>query len=64
MNRPVIAITMGDAAGVGPEVIMKSFAHDELFALCRPLVIGDAARLEAAGRIAGVTLAVNRLVPG
>jgi 4-hydroxythreonine-4-phosphate dehydrogenase len=61
MNRPRIAITMGDAAGVGPEIIMKSLAHVELHDRCLPVVVGDAARLEAAGRIAGTSLAVRRL---
>lgn len=57
----MIAMTMGDAAGVGPEVIMKSLAHAELYAQCRPLVIGDAERLREAGRIAGVALEVRSL---
>lgn len=64
MSRPVIAITMGDAAGVGPEVIVKSLAHADLYTHCRPLVIGDAARLEQAARIAGVDLVIHRLQPG
>ncbi len=59
LNRPVIGITMGDAAGVGPEIIMKSLAHLEVYDLLRPLVIGDRARLEAAGRIVGSKLSVR-----
>ena len=59
MSRPIIAITMGDPAGVGPEIIMKSLAHADLFDRCRPLVIGDAERLRQAGKIVGVHLAVN-----
>lgn len=62
MIRPLIAITMGDAAGIGPEVIMKSLGHAEVHRRCRPLVIGDAARLRAAGSIVGSALAV-RVVP-
>ena len=54
-------MTMGDAAGVGPEVIMKSLTHAELYRQCRPLVIGDAERLRQAGRIVGSTLAVRSL---
>jgi 4-hydroxythreonine-4-phosphate dehydrogenase len=61
MPLPRIAITMGDAAGVGPEVIVKSLAHAELYARCRPLVIGDAKRLEAAVRRVGADLAVRSL---
>jgi hypothetical protein len=45
MARHIVAITMGDAAGVGPEVIVKALAENELFQACRRLVIGDAARL-------------------
>jgi 4-hydroxythreonine-4-phosphate dehydrogenase len=52
-TRPVIAITMGDAAGIGPEVVMKALAHPELYGICRPFVIGDAARLRTAGQAAG-----------
>jgi 4-hydroxythreonine-4-phosphate dehydrogenase len=50
---------MGDAAGVGPEVIMKSLGHSVVQAMCRPLVIGDAARLVAAGKIVESTLRVR-----
>jgi 4-phospho-D-threonate 3-dehydrogenase / 4-phospho-D-erythronate 3-dehydrogenase len=61
MKKPLIAITMGDAAGVGPEVVMKSVAHAEVQAMCRPLVIGDAARLRAAGKIVGSGLVVRSI---
>ncbi|HEY5632815.1 MAG TPA: 4-hydroxythreonine-4-phosphate dehydrogenase PdxA [Burkholderiaceae bacterium] len=65
MYRPLIAITMGDAAGVGPEVIMKSLARPALYESCRPLVVGDARRLREAGRIAGVSLEVRAVAgPG
>jgi 4-hydroxythreonine-4-phosphate dehydrogenase len=63
MNRPIIAMTMGDAAGVGPEVIIKSLAHSEIYEICRPLVVGDAARLREANRIVGGTLKVRSLRP-
>jgi 4-hydroxythreonine-4-phosphate dehydrogenase len=64
MSRPIIALTMGDAAGIGPEIIMKSLAHSELYDICRPLVVGDASRLREAGRIVGGTLKVRSLRPG
>lgn len=62
MNLPIIAITMGDASGVGPEIIMKSLATSALYAQCRPLIIGDAHRLREAGTIVGVNLTVNPVV--
>jgi 4-hydroxythreonine-4-phosphate dehydrogenase len=61
MQRPIIAITMGDAAGVGPEIIMKALAHEEVYELCRPLVIGDSLRLMRAGRILNSELKINSL---
>src|ERR1700744_2485866 len=59
--RPVIAITMGDAAGVGPEIIVKALAHADLYDRCRPLVIGDAGRLAQAAEMWGVSLPVDRV---
>jgi len=59
--RPIIGITMGDAAGVGPEIVMKSLTHASVYAQCRPLVIGDAARLRDAARRSGVTLEVRSI---
>lgn len=47
-DAPIIAITMGDAAGVGPEVVVAAATDREVLARSRPLVIGDAARLRAA----------------
>ena len=40
--RPVLGITMGDPAGIGPEVIVKALARQGVRRLCRPLVIGSA----------------------
>jgi 4-hydroxythreonine-4-phosphate dehydrogenase len=43
--KPVVAITMGDPAGIGPEVTAKALAHDEVWQCCRPLVVGTVAVL-------------------
>ncbi len=61
MTRPVIAITMGDPSGVGPEIVMKSLAHAEVYRRCRPVVVGDAARLRQAGSIVGSSLTVRAI---
>ena len=61
MNQPIIALTMGDPAGIGPEIIMKALAHEEVRRLCAPLVVGDAERLRKAGEIAQVNLAVDSI---
>ena len=59
MARPIIGITMGDAAGVGPEIIMKAMAVPEVYEMSRPLVIGDARRLRKAGQIVASKLSVR-----
>jgi 4-hydroxythreonine-4-phosphate dehydrogenase len=41
-DKPLLAITMGDAAGSGPEIITKTLVKAEVRKLCRPVVIGDA----------------------
>jgi 4-phospho-D-threonate 3-dehydrogenase / 4-phospho-D-erythronate 3-dehydrogenase len=64
MSLPTIVITMGDAAGIGPEIIMKALARLDTRAICRPLVIGDARRLALAGKIVCTQLRiVSRAAP-
>src|SRR5215213_6582896 len=46
--QPLLAITTGDPAGIGPEVVLKALAHGDVFEHCRPLVIGDRRILERA----------------
>ena len=41
MARATIGITMGDAAGVGPEIIVKALADRSIYEVCDPVVIGD-----------------------
>lgn len=41
MEKPIIAITLGDPAGIGPEVVVKSLSHPHIYEVCRPLVIGE-----------------------
>jgi len=49
---------MGDAAGVGPEVVLKALAHPEVYRQCRPLVIGDRQPLERAKALLELKLEV------
>jgi len=58
-NKPILAITMGDPGGIGPEIIAKALAHFEVFDHSRPLVIGERRALEAAIRITGRPLEVR-----
>jgi 4-hydroxythreonine-4-phosphate dehydrogenase len=58
-SRPIIAITMGDAAGVGPEIVVKALALEEVYALCRPLVVGDAGVLTQAREVLGLDVGLH-----
>ncbi|MBI5554543.1 MAG: 4-hydroxythreonine-4-phosphate dehydrogenase PdxA [Elusimicrobia bacterium] len=40
-EKPVLGITVGDVAGIGPEIIAKACLEPEIYHLCRPLLIGD-----------------------
>ena len=42
-NRPLLAITMGDPAGIGPEIAVKALLDHMITGICRPVVIGDSA---------------------
>ncbi|UZJ26870.1 4-hydroxythreonine-4-phosphate dehydrogenase PdxA (plasmid) [Rhodococcus antarcticus] len=53
-NRPWIAVTMGDGAGVGPEVIVGALLDPTAHERCRPVVIGDAVRLQVAATALGL----------
>lgn len=57
--RPVLAITMGDPAGIGPEVIVKALADSRIYDTCKPLVIGDAGIIENAIRICRLPLSIQ-----
>jgi len=49
--RPLLALTMGDASGSGPEIIAKALAEADIREMCRPVVIGDAATMKEALQI-------------
>ncbi|MHB1004752.1 MAG: 4-hydroxythreonine-4-phosphate dehydrogenase PdxA [Chloroflexota bacterium] len=53
-NMPLLAITMGDPAGVGPEVVLKALARPEVSGSCRPLVVGSAAALARTAALLGL----------
>ncbi len=59
MTPPLVAVTMGDPAGIGPEIIAKTFADPGFHARNRALVVGDAGMLERAAQLLGLPLRVN-----
>jgi len=45
-TRPIVAISMGDPAGIGPEVTLAALRRDDVWSACRPLVVGDVQTLK------------------
>jgi 4-hydroxythreonine-4-phosphate dehydrogenase len=59
-NRPIVAITIGDPAGIGPEVVLGAlYANADLYEICRPLVIGSSPVLNAAAAVLGLDIQLN-----
>ncbi len=53
-HLPRLAVTLGDVAGIGPEIVAKSLlGHDDVRALCRPVVVGDADAVRAGVAVVG-----------
>lgn len=59
MKRPLIAVPIGDPAGVGPEITAKSVASEEVFGAADCIIIGDKSIMENAVKIVGADLSVN-----
>ncbi len=57
--RPIIGITMGDPAGIGPEVAAKTLDKKEIYEICQPIIIGDAEVMRQATHIAKLNLQVR-----
>ena len=60
-ERSIIGITMGDPAGIGPEIILLSLCKPSIYKVCRPLVIGDVNILNAAKKGVGSHLHIKPL---
>jgi len=57
--KPTIAITIGDPAGIGPEITVKALADPEIYGLCNPVVVGDSHAMRMGIEVAGKDLDVN-----
>jgi len=45
-KKPILALTIGDPAGIGPEIVIKTLAKKEVYQICQPLVIGTKSVLD------------------
>lgn len=61
-DLPILGITMGDICGCGPEICIKALTNQQIYAICRPVIIGCAdAVARAAGIVGAEKFAVNRI---
>lgn len=60
-ERERIAITMGDPAGIGPEIIVKALSHVEIYQKCIPIVIGDKEALVDAIRFCNLPMELHEV---
>jgi 4-hydroxythreonine-4-phosphate dehydrogenase len=58
-NKEYVVVPMGDPAGIGPEIVVKSFAKDQIFQNANIVVVGDAKILEQANDICDTNLTIN-----
>jgi 4-hydroxythreonine-4-phosphate dehydrogenase len=56
MEQPIIGITLGDGAGIGPEILLKALSAPEVYNFCRPLVIGNRSLLANTQNNLGLSL--------
>lgn len=59
--KPVIGITMGDASGIGPEIIVKALQSAQVYDQCKPVVIGDYKILERARKVVQADLNIHKI---
>ena len=59
MNRPLIGISVGDPAGIGPEITVKALSLPEIYELCRPLVVAEAAMVKEAIQLSKLNLKIQ-----
>ena len=60
-NRPAIVLTMGDPAGIGPEIVLKALADPAVAPLARWIVAGDAVVIRMAEEVTGLKLQAAEL---
>lgn len=60
-NRQIIAIPMGDAAGIGPEIAVKSLTNKEIYDVCKPVIVGDLDVIRKAVNITKADVDINNI---
>jgi 4-hydroxythreonine-4-phosphate dehydrogenase len=59
--KPKISITLGDPAGIGPEIVAKALADPETYRICNPVVVGDSYAMKMGIEVARLSLKINSI---
>jgi 4-hydroxythreonine-4-phosphate dehydrogenase len=59
--RPLIGISVGDPAGIGPEITAKALSSSEIYQLCRPLIVAEAEMMKDAAQFSGLNLKIHAI---
>jgi 4-hydroxythreonine-4-phosphate dehydrogenase len=60
-GKPIIAITMGDPASIGPEIAVKALLEEKIHAICKPLLVGDAKVFEQVISLLQLNATINTI---
>ncbi len=58
--KPLLAITMGDPAGIGPEIVAKALSSNEIYTVCHPVIVGDSSILMMGAEVAKVKVEIDK----
>jgi len=59
--KPIIGITMGDPASIGPEIALKALLYPKIYTICRPLLVGDAGVFNNISQKLGLNIGLNAI---
>lgn len=59
MSKPIIGITMGDPASIGPEIALKAALNPHIYEICKPLLVGDMGVFEHIARSLGMDIKLH-----
>lgn len=59
MFKPIIGITMGDPASIGPEIALKAVLNPHIHEICKPLIVGDATVFRNIAEVLSIDVKIN-----
>lgn len=59
--KPIVAVTMGDPCGIGPQIVAKAMAENQIYGWCQPIVVGNAWALQESLRMIGAAIPIQEV---